>query len=112
MRQLAQAVLQSQGYAVLAAPDGQQAIKMATQHTGTIHLLMTDVVMPGMSGKDLADQMGRMYPGLKVVLMSGYPDEEVLRHGAHDAGVAFLQKPFTPAALAQLVRETLDNREG
>ena len=71
-------------------------------------LLLTDVVMPGISGKALADQLARSRPDLRVLFMSGYSDEAIVHHGVLDAGVAFLQKPFSPQALTQKVRQVLD----
>jgi PAS domain S-box-containing protein len=108
VRELARRVLQIRGYNLLEARDGQQALQVATEHGSTIHLLLTDVVMPGMSGSALAAQLTQILPGLKVLFMSGYTDEAITHHGVLDPGVAFVQKPFSPAALARKVREVLD----
>jgi PAS domain S-box-containing protein len=108
VRDLAQRVLEGQGYIVLDAQNGQEALLVSTHHPGSIQLLLTDVVMPGISGKALADQLARSRPDLKVLFMSGYSDEAIVHHGVLDAGVAFLQKPFSPQALTQKVRQVLD----
>jgi PAS domain S-box-containing protein len=108
VRGLAQRVLEGRGYMVLNAQNGQEALLVSTHHPGSIQLLLTDVVMPGISGKALADQLARSRPDLKVLFMSGYSDEAIVHHGVLDAGVAFLQKPFSPQALTQKVRQVLD----
>jgi two-component system cell cycle sensor histidine kinase/response regulator CckA len=108
VRQLAGLLLQSHGYTVLEAIDGYHAIAIANAHPRRIDLLLTDLVMPGMSGRQLADTLTRSRPDVRVLFMSGYTDETMLRHLILEAGVAFLQKPFTPVGLAQKVREILD----
>ena len=105
---LARKVLKQQGYSVIEAQNGEDAFKVAEAHAGPIHLMTTDVVMPGMSGMELAQRMGPLYPGLKVLFMSGYTDDAIAHHGVLDPGIAFLQKPFTPEGLAQKVREVLE----
>ncbi|MBU1717409.1 MAG: PAS domain S-box protein, partial [Proteobacteria bacterium] len=104
---LARKVLKQQGYSVIEAQNGEDAFKVAEAHAGPIHLMTTDVVMPGMSGMELAQRMGPLYPGMKVLFMSGYTDDAIAHHGVLDPGIAFLQKPFTPEGLAQKVREVL-----
>ena len=81
---------------------------MAARHSAAIHLLLTDVILPGLSGRVLAQQMSEQYPRVKVLYMSGYTDNAIVLHGVLAPGVAFLQKPFTPAAFANAVREVLD----
>jgi len=103
---LARRVLLKQGYRVLTASSGAAAREVAAEHPG-IDLLLTDVVMPGMSGRDLADELQRRFPGLKVLFMSGYTDDAIVHQGFLDPGLAFLQKPFTPDGLARKVREVL-----
>ena len=108
VRHLSKYVLASNGYTVLEAAHGQEALFVAERHEGAIHLLVTDVVMPGMSGRQLANALCQVRPGTRVLFMSGYTDEAVLRHGVIDASPAFLQKPFSPIGLARKVREVLD----
>ena len=86
-----------------------QALLMSEQNTGDIDLLVTDVVMPGMGGPALAEQLLRSRPQLKVLYVSGYTDDEIFRRGVLEQGIPFLQKPFSPDALARKVRETLEN---
>ncbi len=108
VRELARRVLQRQGYTVLEAEDSQEALRLFLTHTAPIHLLLTDVVMPGISGKALAEQLTQTKPNLKVLFMSGYTDDAIMRHGVLDPGIAFLQKPFNPTALIRKVRTVLD----
>ena len=100
--------LRSLGYTVLAAGSGQQALSIASQHDGDIDLLLTDVVMPKMSGRELASLLGDLRPGLKTIFMSGYTDDSVLRHGVQALEVAWIQKPFGMTTLAREVRDALD----
>jgi two-component system cell cycle sensor histidine kinase/response regulator CckA len=108
VRMVTRQVLERYGYAVLEAPNGDTALRLATKHHGPIHLLLTDVVMPGLSGRQLAEQLAQLRPDMKVLYVSGYGDSAVVHHGILEAGVAYLQKPFTPEALARRVRDTLD----
>jgi len=108
VRAVTRQVLARQGYVVLEAPHGGAALDIAAQHHGPIHLLVTDVVMPGLSGRQLADQLARVRPDTKVLYVSGYTDDAVVRHGVLEAGIAYLQKPFTTDSLARKVREVLD----
>jgi CheY-like chemotaxis protein len=108
VRALAREVLERQGYSVLEASDGLQALRQFETGSDRIDLVLTDVVMPRMSGRELAERLVEGRPDLSVLYMSGYTDDAVIRHGVLGAGTAFLQKPFTPAALIQRVRETLD----
>jgi two-component system cell cycle sensor histidine kinase/response regulator CckA len=108
VRALARYTLQIHGYTVLEASQGEKALRIAQEFEGSIHLLVTDVVMPVMGGRQLAEQLAAIRPGLKVLYLSGYTDDAVVRHGVLQAEAAFLQKPFTPGALAQKVRDVLD----
>jgi two-component system cell cycle sensor histidine kinase/response regulator CckA len=108
VRLLARAVLEGRGYTVLDAAGGEQARTVAADHTGRIDLLLTDVVMPRESGWQVAERLQVRYPDAKIVYMSGYTDDMVVRHGVVETSVHFLQKPFTPLALAQKVRQVLD----
>ena len=110
LRALARHVLRSCGYTVLEAGDGRQAIQVAEGNPGTIDLLVSDVVMPHLGGRQLAERLAVVKPGMKVLFLSGYPDDAVIRHGVLEAEFAFLQKPFTPAARAHKVREALDKK--
>jgi two-component system cell cycle sensor histidine kinase/response regulator CckA len=101
-------MLEKQGYRVLTAGTPGEAIRVAGEHTGEIHLLMTDVVMPEMNGRDLAREMLSLYPNLKRLFMSGYTANVIAHHGVLDAGVHFIQKPFSIKDLAARVREALD----
>jgi two-component system, cell cycle sensor histidine kinase and response regulator CckA len=108
VRRLAAGCLRMAGYHVLEAPSSPEAVLMCAQHDGTIHLLLTDVVMPQLSGPALARQAQAHRAGLKVLFMSGHIDDALLRRGIRDEGVPFLPKPFTPDALVRKVREVLD----
>ena len=111
VRSLAKQVLENHGYTVLEARNGAEGLAMAEQCgrlKHPIHLVLTDVVMQHMSGRQLAEEMERRFPRIKVLYMSGYTDDAVLQRGVLAAGSAFLQKPFSPEALAQKVRELLD----
>lgn len=100
--------LRSLGYTVLSADSGQRALSMAKEASGRIDLLITDVVMPGMSGRELSEILTGLRPRLKTIYMSGYTDDSVLRHGVQEDGMPFLQKPFNLTALARKVREVMD----
>ncbi|HEX4600630.1 MAG TPA: response regulator [Gemmatimonadales bacterium] len=108
VRVLARRVLEQAGYRVLAAAGGAEALALAERHTGPIHLLLTDVVMPEMNGRELMRQLLARRPDVRVLYMSGYADEAIARHGVLDPGTAFMQKPFTPGALTRKVRQVLD----
>jgi CheY-like chemotaxis protein len=101
-------ILQPMGYIVLEAGSGEEALRLCAGQEGAIHLLLTDVVMPGMSGHEVAQRLARMCPEMRVLYMSGYSDDALIRRGVLEQGTAFLQKPFTPDALAHKVREVLD----
>jgi PAS domain S-box-containing protein len=110
VRELAARVLRGQGYTVLEAPNGAEALGLARQRQGAVHLLVTDVVMPGLSGKALVAKLSSICPGLKVLFMSGYTDDAIIHQGVLESGMAFLQKPFGPQALARKVRGVLDTK--
>jgi two-component system cell cycle sensor histidine kinase/response regulator CckA len=105
---LVRAILSSRGYTVLSARLPQEAERIAETHRGRVDLLLTDVIMPGMSGAELSKRIARRIPGIKVLFMSGYIDDSVVRQGISENETAFLQKPFTPLSLAKKVREVLD----
>jgi len=111
LRNLARIILSDYGYRVLAAKNGAAAISIFESTEEPIHLLLTDVVMPGISGRELADRLTRLRPETKVLYMSGYTDDAIVHHGVLDEGVNFLQKPFTSDALARRVREILGSAE-
>ena len=97
---------------MLEAGDGARALRVAEMHLRPIHLLLTDVVMPGFGGRELSERLLAVHPEARVLFTSGYTDDAVVRHGVLEEQVAFLQKPFTPAALARKVREVLDAPPG
>ncbi len=107
VRELSREYLQMNGYTVLEAEDGHMALELASMHAGPIELLMTDVVMPGISGRELAQRIGRIRPGIKVLYMSGYTDQAVVHHGVLEADAMLLQKPFTVSTLTAKLREIL-----
>ncbi len=113
VRKLAHRVLQLYGYRVLVASQGQTASQLCEAYQEPIHLLLTDVILPGgMSGAQLAAHLTALHPEMKVLYMSGYTDEAIVYHGVLDAGGAFLQKPFSPEVLVNKVRDVLDAKVG
>ena len=107
VRELAREYLTSSGYTVIEAEDGHTALELAAMHVGPIHLLLTDVVMPGISGRELAERVGQIRPGIKIIYMSGYTDQAVVHHGILENDAILLQKPFTLMTLAGKLREML-----
>ncbi len=107
VRELARDILEANGYAVLEARHGDEALAICERHSEAIHLMLTDVVMPGMNGRELAERLARLRPETKVLYMSGYTDNAIVLHGVLNGRAVFLQKPFTPDALARKVREVL-----
>jgi len=108
VRTLVAGILESRGYAVLKAQNGAEALRIFREQGDAIQLMITDVVMPQMGGAELAGHLATLRPQLKLLYMSGYTDDAIVHHGVLEAGKAFLQKPFTPEALARKVREVLD----
>jgi nitrogen-specific signal transduction histidine kinase/CheY-like chemotaxis protein len=108
VRELASLILNAKGYLVLSAPSAQEAEHFSATHRGEIHLLLTDIMMPGASGHELAKRITARHPRTRILYMSGYTDNVLALEGVLEAGVSFLQKPFTPGALAKKVREVLD----
>ena len=108
VRELTKRILEARGYTVLTADDGKQAVQLAGQHGKRIDLLLTDVVMPGMNGRELALSLAAQRSDIKVLFVSGYTGEAIRQHGLLELGAAFLQKPFTPDVLTRKVREVLD----
>ncbi len=109
LRYLARQFLEKQGYRVIEAADGAVAMQIAVAHEGVIHLLLTDVIMPGMNGRELAQRISEIRPNTKVLYMSGYTENVIGRNGTLDAGIRLLQKPFTLRDLQRRVREVLDS---
>lgn len=111
LRMLAQLFLKENGYHVLTAADGAEAQQVAAQTPGPIHLLLTDVVMPGINGRVLAERLASLHPTMKVLYMSGYTDSFIAGHGVLEEGIHLLRKPFTEEALMRKIRELLDARK-
>jgi len=109
LRKFAKEVLLQHGYRVLDAENGEDALKVCKEYDGQIDLMITDVVMPKMGGREAADRLQPLYPQMKVIYMSGYTDNAIVRHGILKPGLNFLEKPFTPESLARKVREALDD---
>jgi CheY-like chemotaxis protein len=108
VRSLTRQVLQSHGYTVLDAGRCEAALELAKNHPGSIHLLVSDIVMPGMSGQQLAGELAALHPGVRTLFISGYAEDTVLRYGVLAPGTAILKKPFTGDALPARVRQVLD----
>ena len=108
LRYLARQYLEKQGYRVIEAADGAVAVQIAVAHEGVIHLLLTDVIMPGMNGRELAQRISEIRPNVKILYMSGYTENVIGQNGTLDAGVRLLQKPFNLRDLKSVVREVLD----
>jgi len=112
IRKMGQKMLEGLGYQVLTAATPGEAMRLAAEHTGGIHLLITDVVMPGMNGRDLADQLHALYPDIKTLFMSGYTADVIAHRGVLEEGLNFIQKPFSVRDLSVKVRELLDEAKG
>jgi len=111
LRKMAERMLEGSGYRVLTARDGKEALEILGSHGGPIHLMLTDVVMPGMSGRDLSEQLKSTVPEIKVLYMSGYTNDTIADHGILEKDVEFIQKPFSRKDLASKVREVLDKKQ-
>jgi PAS domain S-box-containing protein len=111
VRKFVTTILGSRGYKVLSAPDGPAAMQVFDLANANVDLLVTDVVMPGMTGKELADRLTKVRPQLKVLFMSGYTEDTIAHQGVLESGVFFIPKPFTPEALTSKVRETLHRQD-
>jgi CheY-like chemotaxis protein len=111
VRRLVSQTLEKQGYRLLVAGTGTEALEMAEQYSGRISLLITDVVMPRMGGKELAERLRALRPDIRILYISGYTETAILRSGSLESSEQFLQKPFTPMALSKRVRELLDKVE-
>jgi two-component system cell cycle sensor histidine kinase/response regulator CckA len=104
-------VLEAQGYNVLQAINGQDALRVAQEYNGSpIRLVVTDVIMPQMGGKVMAEWLKTTYPNLKILFMSGYTDDAMIQHGELEPGIEFLSKPYVPVTLTRKVREILDKK--
>jgi len=110
--ELTQKILKMQGYNTLTANTPDEAIRLAEEYPGVIHLLMTDVVMPKMNGRDLAKRLRPARPAMKCLFMSGYTADVIGRHGVLDEGIQFIQKPFSTRDLAIKLRAVLDDQDG
>ena len=108
LRELTKRVLQGAGYVVLEAACGADALQLLAQHPDEVHLMFTDVVMPGMNGRELAARLAVMRPAMRVLYTSGYTEDAILRHGVLDDPSRFLSKPYSPAELRRRIREALD----
>jgi CheY-like chemotaxis protein len=107
VRRLTRAILESYGYHVIEAANGDEALSIGRRHPGEINVLVTDVILPGMNGKALSERLRLVRPKLKVIFMSGYPDEVICPRGIVGSSVAYLPKPFSPYSLAAKVRDVL-----
>jgi CheY-like chemotaxis protein len=112
VRTVSRRILQRAGYTVLSAPDGVEAMRMVAESADRVDLLVTDVVMPGLGGRDLVTHVRERHPELRVLFVSGYTEEGVRKQGVLQPGTEFLEKPFTAERLAQKVREVLDSPRG
>jgi CheY-like chemotaxis protein len=108
VRKIAVRILENQGYKVLEASQGSEALSLCKEHRKPIHLMLVDVVMPGLDGRELAERVKSLHPGMKVLYMSGYTDNAIIHHGVLEKGMNYIQKPFTLEGLGRKIREVLD----
>jgi CheY-like chemotaxis protein len=108
LRRLARRILERHGYTVLESCNGREALELATRHEQSIDLVLTDVIMPEMSGRGLVERLRAVRPAAAIVYMSGYTDDDVLRRELFEPGSRFVQKPFVPEELLRLLRDALD----
>jgi CheY-like chemotaxis protein len=108
LRRLARRILESRGYHVLDAANGYDAIEVMAKHGSDVYLLLSDIVMPRMGGRELVERLHPVYPSLHVLFMSGYTEDMMLQHRIAELGISVLEKPFTPDTLLRTVRSTLD----
>jgi CheY-like chemotaxis protein len=108
VRRVAARALRSQGYVVLEAENGAEALQLLSRTTGTVDLVLSDVVMPILNGRELSERLAVDRPEIRVLFMSGYTDDDIVRRGLLEPGAPFLQKPFMPADLSRKVRDVLD----
>ncbi len=111
VRELASRVLRKKGYSVVDARNGAEALQLCERLDEHIDLLITDVVMPRMSGRELVERLGVLRPETKVIYMTGYTDDAIIHHGVLDSGIELIQKPFKPASLLRKIREVLDDND-
>jgi CheY-like chemotaxis protein len=111
LQDLARTILENLGYKVTTADSGGEALQLTDSLEHPPDLLLTDVIMPGMSGRVLADQLCLKYPHLQVLYMSGYTDDAIVHYGILEPGIEFIHKPFTPTGLANRIRSLLDRRD-
>jgi two-component system, cell cycle sensor histidine kinase and response regulator CckA len=111
VRTIVRRTLESRGYHVIAAADGEEALELCMAHEGPIDLLVTDIVMPGLSGREVAERIETLRPGTRTLFMSGYTADEIIRRGIMTEAIAFIEKPFAPSQLVARIRETLEKRE-
>ena len=110
VRTLAKSILEKRGYRVLSAPTGEAGVELLDRHQGPLDLLLTDIVLPGMNGRDLSERASARFPGVRTLFMSGYTDEVISHHGVLQKGIAFIQKPFSVRDLASRIRQMLDQK--
>jgi DNA-binding response OmpR family regulator len=110
LRTIASKTLQDRGYSVLEADCGAEALRLAGEYDGPIDIVLTDIILPEMSGRRLAESLRTLHPGARLLFMSGFTAHEVVRQGLIESGAPFIEKPFAPEKLASRVREVLDTR--